>query len=424
MASIANDPNGRRRILFFDAKGDRKTVRLGKVPLRYAEAVKVKIEDMVHAVTTGHAPADETSRWLAKLDSDLYDKLAKAGLAKRRDSATLAGFIDAYTERRTDVKPSTRLVYDRVRRYLVDYFGEHRHLRDITPGDADAWRLSLIEKGLADNTIRRSCGVAKQWFTAAIRSQLVTDNPFADLAASVRANTKRFYYITREQAQAVLDACPDAEWRLLFALARFGGLRVPSEALRLRWQDIDWSNERFTVTSPKTEHHEGHESRLVPIFPELLPHLRESFEQAEPGAEFCITRYRDSTANLRTQLQRIIRRAGLEAWPKLWQNLRSTRETELADQFPAHVASAWIGNSVAVAVKHYLQVTDEHFQQAAHNAAQKLHESTGNEQRNKKDETSQVTSDSEDSVKFPVDSDYFTEGKVGDTGLEPVTSRV
>jgi len=424
MASIANDPNGRRRILFFDAKGDRKTVRLGKVPLRYAEAVKVKIEDLVHAVTTGHAPADETSRWLAKLDADLYDKLAKAGLAKRRDSATLAGFIDAYTERRTDVKPSTRLVYDRVRRYLVDHFGEKLPIRDITPGDADAWRLALLKKGLADNTIRRSCGVAKQWFTSAVRSRLITDNPFADLAASVRANTKRYYYITREQAQAVLDACPDAEWRLLFALARYGGLRVPSEALRLRWQDIDWSNERFTVTSPKTEHHEGHESRLVPIFPELLPYLREIFEQAEPGAEFCITRYRDGAVNLRTQLQRIIKRAGLEPWPKLWQNLRSTRETELADQFPAHVASAWIGNSVAVAVKHYLQVTEDHFAQAAQNAAQKAHETTGSDLKSKTDEATQASPDSEDSVKFPVDSGYFTGGKVGDKGLEPSTSRV
>ncbi|MHB1156057.1 MAG: tyrosine-type recombinase/integrase [Phycisphaerales bacterium] len=379
MASISNDPNGRRRIQFFDAKGERKTLRLGKVPLRYADAVKVKVEDLSHAATTGHAPADETSRWLANLDVDLYDKLAKAGLVKRRDSATLAGFIDAYIIRRTDVKASTRLVYDRVRRYLVDYFGEHQPLRDISPGDADAWRLNLAEKNLADNTIRRSCGVAKQWFTSAVRSRLITDNPFAGLSASVRANAKRFYYISREQAQAVLDACPDAEWRLLFALARYGGLRVPSEALRLRWQDVDWSNERFTVTSPKTEHHEGHESRLVPIFPELLPYLREVFEQAEPGAVFCITRYQGGAMNLRTQLHRIIKRAGLAPWPKLWQNLRSTRETELADQFPAHVASAWIGNSVAVAVKHYLQVTEDHFRQAAQNAAQKPTETERND---------------------------------------------
>jgi len=30
--------------------------------------------------------------------------------------------------------------------------------------------------------------------------------------------------------------------------------------------------------------------------------------------------------------------------------------------------SAWIGNSVAVAVKHYLQVTEDHFKQAAKKA--------------------------------------------------------
>ncbi len=52
-------------------------------------------------------------------------------------------------------------------------------------------------------------------------------------------------------------------------------------------------------------------------------------------------------------------------WPKLWQNLRSTRETELAEQFPMHVVCAWIGNSQLVAAKHDLQVTDDHFVEAA-----------------------------------------------------------
>ena len=71
----------------------------------------------------------------------------------------------------------------------------------------------------------------------------------------------------------------------------------------LKWTDIDWVNGRFVVSSPKTEHHEGHESRVVPLFPELLPHVHEAFEQAEPGTEFCITRYRDQKVNLRTRLQ-------------------------------------------------------------------------------------------------------------------------
>ena len=374
MASISNDPNGRRRILFIGADQKRRVIRLGKVSQRFAVSVKVKVEDLVSASITGHTPADETARWLANLDSDLYNKLARVDLARQQSATLLGAFINGYIAHRSDVKPSTHLVYSRVRRYLVDYFGEEKPLRDITAGDADNWRLNLQGRGLAENTVRRSCGVAKQWFTSAVRLKLIPDNPFTDLAAVVKANTKRFFYINREQAQAVLNACPDAEWRLLFALARYGGLRVPSEVLQLRWQDIDWSRERFTVTSPKTEHHDGHGSRLVPLFPELQPHLRACFEQAEPGAEFCITRYRHRGVNLRTQLQRIIKRAGMQPWPKLWQNLRSTRETELADEFPAHVASAWIGNSVAVAMKHYLQVTDEHFQQAAQKAAQQLPE--------------------------------------------------
>src|SRR6266849_6310224 len=52
-----------------------------------------------------------------------------------------------------------------------------------------------------------------------------------------------------------------AEWRLIFALARFGGLRCPSEFVPLKWEHVDWARNRFWVTSPKTERHQGHEGR-------------------------------------------------------------------------------------------------------------------------------------------------------------------
>jgi len=121
----------------------------------------------------------------------------------------------------------------------------------------------------------------------------------------------------------------------------------------------------MTVRSPKTEHHVGGESRLVPLFPELRPYLEAAFDAAPEGPEYVIATYRDPTKNFRTRMERIIERAGLVVWPKLFQNLRSTRETELAEQFPLHVVCAWIGNSAPVAAKHYLQITDEHFAQAA-----------------------------------------------------------
>ena len=61
--------------------------------------------------------------------------------------------------------------------------------------------------------------------------------------------------------------------------------------------------------------------------------LPENTASTEP----IITRYRSAAQNLRTTFEKIIRRAGLEPWPKLFQNLRSTRETELAETFPIHV---------------------------------------------------------------------------------------
>ena len=47
------------------------------------------------------------------------------------------------------------------------------------------------------------------------------------------------------------------------------------------------------------------------------------------------------------------------------QNLRLTRETELAEVYPLHAVTAWLGNSQLVAAKHYLQLRDELFQRAA-----------------------------------------------------------
>ena len=44
---------------------------------------------------------------------------------------------------------------------------------------------------------------------------------------------------SRDEAEKVLKACPDAQWKLLFALSRYGGLRCPSEHLALTWGDID-----------------------------------------------------------------------------------------------------------------------------------------------------------------------------------------
>jgi integrase len=372
MASISTDRKGNRRIFFTGPNRNRKIVYLGAVPMKTARTIKVHIENLAAALLGRHAPDPETSEWVGGLDDLLYGKLAAVGLLPDRGPAqtsnqatTLGPFLEQYLNGRTDIKPSTRTNLEQVRRNLLDHFGPDKPLADIAPGDADEFRINLLGK-LGENTVRRNCGRARQFFRAAVRKRLIQENPFGDMkGCAVKATTDRFHFVTRAEADMVLAACPDAQWRLLFALSRYGGLRCPSEHLALRWADVDWERNRITVHSPKTEHHEGKECRDIPLFPELRPYLEEVWEQAEPGTEYVITRYRSGNANLRTQLERIIRRAGLTPWPKPFQNCRSTRETELAEEFPIHVVCAWIGNTQAVAAKHYLQVREEDFARAA-----------------------------------------------------------
>jgi hypothetical protein len=74
--------------------------------------------------------------------------------------------------------------------------------------------------------------------------------------------------------------------------------------------------------------------------------------------------------SLRKTVLRAIKLAGSEPWPRLWHNMRSTRQTELEDQFATHVTCAWLGNSPATAKKQYLQIREDHFVKAAQNPAQ------------------------------------------------------
>lgn len=308
----------------------RRAVRLGKVPMKMAVEFKTKIETIVYDQLQGRPHDLELARWLRERPISLHNRLVRVGLVSgtARSARMLGEFLQGYIDGRTDAKPRTIINLKRAQKLLVEFFGEQKPLGEISEGDADEYWRFLIGKGLHANTARRLAGRAKQFFRHALRKRLVTSNPFADLKCQVQGNPEREYFLSREDTQKLIDACPDAQWRLIIALSRYGGLRCPSEHLALKWGDVDWDKGKLRVPSPKTEHHEGKEFRFVPLFPELRPHLREVYEAAEPGGpEHIITRYRDASANLRTQLQRIITRAGLKPWPKLFHNMRSTRET-------------------------------------------------------------------------------------------------
>lgn len=337
MATLGKNPNGSRRLLFTAPDGSRPTIHLGKANQRTAETIKRHVEHLLACKAAGLPPDPETLRWSQEIDDKLATKLVKTGLLAPRQvrgETTLGPFLDSYFAARTDVKESTKVNWRQTRRLLLAYFGADRPLASITKGEAKDWERWLrtgearegryaertADEGLAPPTARKRVSHAKQFFADAVNRELIQRNPFAGLKGGVGSNRERDYFVARDACQKILEACPDTRWKLIFSLARFGGLRCPSEIMALTWNDVDWAENRLTIPSPKTEHHEGKEERTIPIFPELRTILDEAWEllpEGTPGNTPVVApppnaTPKDPLPNLATHMKRIIKRAGLE----------------------------------------------------------------------------------------------------------------
>ena len=281
--------------------------------------------------------------------------------------------------------------------------------------------------------------IARVFAMNAGRVKVTHTNPFADVAAQSTVPVERKAYITVEDTEQIITVC-NPTWRLIIALAPYGGLRCPSEVLSLKWSDVNFEAERMTVPSCKTEHIPGKAYRIVPIFANLKPHLDEAFELAVDGAEYVVPGEHLKAAlkpsgwmncNLRTQFLKIIRRAGLQPWPRLFHNLRASCETDLMASHPIHVVTGWLGNTPIVAMKHYLQVLDTDFEMATRGGVvsgavevQKAVQSGTTETCLETTWTPQPQTIV--GLGRPLSSSITCSrnSQVGDTGFEPVTSSV
>jgi integrase len=366
---------------YVDAK--RRTIRLGKVSETIAEKWQARIGEVIASMTSGAGLAPDTVAWIESLEDEGYGKLVAAGLMMPRvveetPVRTLQALCDTFKARQS-VKPSTAASYGQTIDSLKAFLGADRDVATITTEDADEWKVAIAKatKGegerkksrvspdnrLSGATVAKRVMVAKRIFGKAKQWKWIAENPFGHLRAGSQANPDRNVYVPADTINAILDACPNVGWRCLIALARFAGLRCPSEIGLLTWDDVDRHAGKLRVRSPKTEGHgESHAVRFVPIAPQLMAILADAWDAAPSGVKLVVPMAARQTANLRTQFERIITRANVEAWPRLFQNLRASCETDWAQTYPAHVCAKWLGHSPRIASTHYLMVRDHHFQ--------------------------------------------------------------
>ncbi|MFO0013696.1 MAG: tyrosine-type recombinase/integrase [Planctomycetota bacterium] len=380
MASLHKQGGNRPgyKLRFRDTDNRQRVLWLGDVSKRNAETVLLHVNELERAYKGGVSPEPGTAKWANELTGRIRERLAVYGFvgAERKQvcgdaSRLVRPFFDSYIANRTDLKPATKYKYEQSAKYFTTYVGPHRLLADVTPADIDAWRLWLVSSAIAAKGDKPARGMAvssankhakriKKLFAQAVRAKLLSESPAADQKIGPEVNRERDHYIDRNTVAKVLDEC-DTEWALIFGLCRFAGLRCPTEVLGLKWSDVDLAAGRIRIDSVKTG------LRFCPVFPELRPLLEAAQDLAPPKTVYVIRRYRGNAVNLRTQLGRILGRAGVVPWPKLFVNLRASARTDLQEVYPSHVCDSWLGHSTRIAERHYLQTTDAHWEKAIAN---------------------------------------------------------
>jgi len=299
--------------------------------------------------------------------------VASVGLIEAEKRLTVGQFLAAWLKARKEsgYAAASLVAWGQITSELTELFGD-RPLISLTHADGETYQLAMRSRGARETTIAKRLISARSMLEDALRLGHISANPFRHVRQRPGDPSERRAYVSVADTVRVIEACPNVWMRLLLALARFGGLRTPSEPFSLKWEGVNWERNRLVIISPKGKaSRKG--TRVIPIFPLLRPHLEAAWEAAPEGAEYVfLDDYRRRAqgergwvnCNVRTALERIVIRAGLKPWPRLWHSLRASCESGLAQHFPLAVVTKWLGNTPSIAMRHYVDVTEEAFQKA------------------------------------------------------------
>jgi len=384
MSAVATkEKNGRWKIDVTLPNKQKTCIRLTKLGITSkseADRIATNVRSLIACRNVGIDVQPEIQQWLQKIGDSFYTKLRDLDLVPERDrDQLLIPFLKSHFKAHAvGKKASTPKVYNRAINHAEKFFSKTILVGSVTPADAQDFRnwlrIQIGQQGrtLADATIAKTCGVIHQGFLAAIDKGMISKSPFASksISKSAGANPAREKYVSVQDIEMVLSQAKDPSDRIILALARFGGLRMPSEAVGLKWENIDWEKRVMKVQSPKTAH-QNKSSRLVPLFPLLYDLLKD--EHANSKSEFLIP-WLKPESNLNVRIRRQIQASGMLLYPKVLQTLRASCETDWisnSNYLPQKVAQ-WSGHTTAVMFKHYIRVKDDSFTSEAALEAAKI----------------------------------------------------
>jgi integrase len=321
-----------------------------------AQWARIHVDRLIHAAKMARPVELATARWIQRdAPAALRAALAECGLID--DRRTLGPSVDAWLHTQAGRVSAGRLEdLERTGHQLVAHFGPHIEVAHLTAELVGDWFHTLTGSA---NTLAKRGRIARQLFRWLLAEKLIDANPATGLAITYRAASARVFVEPGPVNRMIDHAIRSRRWPSACALvlARYGGLRI-GEVLRFRVSDVDWSARSFLVRDTKRD-----TTRTVPLFPEVdgvVEHWRRFADDLAPvGDTFPDRRI------LTRSITDLARATGTDPWPRLWHNLRASRESELLERYPTKDVLLWIGNSEAVAMKHYALTRDETFARAA-----------------------------------------------------------
>jgi integrase len=211
-------------------------------------------------------------------------------------------------------KASTIALYEYPLSLFVEWVGE-RDIDELQPLDMEkyfdhfeiAYEARNPGKEPATNTRRKHHQALSLFFDWAVRYDHCAKSPMRQME-SPPVFRKANDWLRPDDDSKLLDACIAPHEFLAIYLLRFTGLRV-SEAVALRWSDVEWSDGRLWVVVKESKTPRGR--RRVPVPSELRPFLVRLGPLNQTDAFIFVTR--TGKAWHRNQLYAVVRRVGKRA---------------------------------------------------------------------------------------------------------------
>ena len=355
-------------IQWYDENRKRLTIYLGgsRYSKKNAEEVKGIVEILLlHQWRNDSILDKKTTTWLETAPTEILTKLEKVGLISLDKPKTCQELWDSFLIYKAKMKPATQVIYRTSQQHFFEAFSATGILDEITVERLLEWRQSLSLK-YPEATVATVMKTLKTVFNYAVDIGWLQQRPMEKVPLGSFVNRKKDRLITDKEINKLLEASPTQEWRVIIVLARYGGLRCPSELMPLRYSDIDWAKHCFRVRSPKTERHHGHQERLVPLFSEIRKELEQlRLERSPKDDDFVIQGFVGQTKwNLLPPFHRIAQKSGLGKIARPFDNMRMSRSNEIERQFGSLKESLWLGHSERVKKNHYFQLSDVDFSEA------------------------------------------------------------